>query len=322
MTLPEVKSWFLTTQNKYRLLSEDYDKEFCMLVNGFWQAEGYIGGVFRSELNFYPLCTATQLFSEESARFFIRLNNALCNKGTFSITLNSQDKFVIQYKLSGWDTFFSVFVPYFYMLYGAKYRAIFKLKKISKLMNLIKHKNSDNMSKVLLVSLVYSLTAHSARYKVSLEDKLVSLNLDPIFLKELPNVSFNQNDINPSFLFILGFFLGDGSLYLKLDWKPKNSTIAIAPVFELFQSNVEFNKDIMEKMTNVLRNKFNLKANLYEDKNTYTITIKGLNNVFNSLFPLLKEYQKFLYWKSESFHLLVWVEKLVRLGGSPYLFWA
>ena len=77
-------------------------------------------------------------------------------------------KFVIIYRLSGWDTFFSAFVPYFYMLYGAKYEAIHKLKKIYGLNNLIK-KNSDNMYKVLLISLAYSLTAHSSRYKLSLK---------------------------------------------------------------------------------------------------------------------------------------------------------
>ena len=114
MTLYEVKSLLLTLKN-LNPSSEGSDKEFCLLANGFWQAEGYIGGIFRSGLNFYPICSATQLFSIESANFFIRLNKALQNKGTFSITLNGFGKFVIAYRLSGWDTFFSVFVPYFYM---------------------------------------------------------------------------------------------------------------------------------------------------------------------------------------------------------------
>jgi hypothetical protein len=102
------------------------------------------------------------------------------------------------------------------MLYGEKHQAILKLKEIYVLKNYIKH-NSNNMSKVLLVSLVYSLTAHSSRYKVSLEDKLLSLGLDPILLKELPKVSYKENVIKPSFLFILGFFLGDGTLHLKIE---------------------------------------------------------------------------------------------------------
>src|SRR5690606_12657125 len=128
--------------------------------------------------------------------------------------------------------FFSVFVPYFYMLYGAKYQAIFKLKKIHELKRSMgRLQNSDNMSKVLLISHAYSLTAYSSRYKLSLEDKLLSLKLDPALLNELPTSTIPQrpfgsgsgsgqhatsvgglahpeNNINPSFLFILGFFLG------------------------------------------------------------------------------------------------------------------
>lgn len=339
MTLSEVKSLFLTLKNSSASAPSEggSDKEFCLLANGFWQAEGYIGGIFRSGLNFYPLCTATQLFSRESAKFFIRLNKALCNKGTFSITLNSFGKFVIAYRLSGWDTFFSVFVPYFNMLYGEKYRAILKLNKIYALKNHIKQ-TSDNMSKVHLVSLVYSLTGYSSNYKVSLEDKLLSLGLDPALLKELPKVSLfflkkkGDNAIKPSFLFILGFFLGDGTLHLKLEWKEKNSTIVICPLFNIVQSNAESpshglrqeggratNKYIMEIMTDTL-NALNIKTSLEKSATTYTLTVKGINNVFNSLFPLLKNYSHFLYGKSDSFNLLVWVERLVNSGGHHTYF--
>lgn len=100
MTLSEVKNLFIALKNSDSS-PVGSDKEFCMLANGFWQAEGYIGGIFRSELNFYPICTITQLFSIESAKFFIRLDKALKNKGTFSITLNSFNRFVIYYRLSG-----------------------------------------------------------------------------------------------------------------------------------------------------------------------------------------------------------------------------
>lgn len=333
MTLSEVKSWFLAFKNNYDpdLSGTGSDKEFCILANGFWQAEGYIGGIFRSDINFYPLCTATQLLCEESVKFFLRLDKAISLRemGTFSITLNSMGKFVIQYRLSGWDTFFSVFVPYFYMLYGAKYQAIFKLKKIHELKR-GRLQNSDNMSKVLLISYAYSLTAYSSRYKLSLKDKLLSLKLDPALLNELPTstIPFGsgqhatsvgglarpENNINPSFLFILGFFLGDGTLHLKLEWREKNSVIAIVPLFNILQSNVESNKQIMELMTNVLNN-MGIKASLVKGKNTLTLTVKGIKNVFNSLLPLLKEYSHFLYWKNDSLNLLLWVQQLVKIGG-------
>ena len=201
MTLSEAKSWFLNFSSSSALSKQvsgpsdkSSDKDFCLLANGFWQAEGSIWGTFRSDLNFYPVCSANQYLTEESVNFFLILDNALSNKGSFSITLNKWGKFVIVYKLSGWDTFFSTFVPYFYMLYGAKFQAILKLKKIYELKNYIKN-TSDNMSKVLLVSLVYSLTAHSRRYKISLEDKLLSLDLDLDLLKKLPKVSYKENNI-------------------------------------------------------------------------------------------------------------------------------
>lgn len=68
------------------------------------------------------------------------------------------------------------------------------------------------MSKVLLVNLAYSLTAHSSRYKLNLEEKLISLKLDPNLLYKLPVTHYPDNMIFPYFLFILGY----GTLHLKL----------------------------------------------------------------------------------------------------------
>ena len=101
-----------------------------------------------------------------------------------------------------------------------------KLKKIYELSCLIKNSgvsipNNENgdKNKVLLIKLAYSLTAHSSRYKISIQDKLLSLNLDPALLTivQIPDSILSENNISPSFLFILGFFLGDGNLHLKLE---------------------------------------------------------------------------------------------------------
>ena len=316
MTLSQVKDWFSMKKSNFNCTGKGTDKEFCRLANGFWQAEGYIGGIFRSGLNFYPLCTCSQLLSEQSVLFLLRLDKSLSNKGTFNLTLNSLGRFVIIYRLSGWDTLFSIFVPYFYMLYGAKYQAIYKLKKIYLLKKLIK-KNS--MYKVLLVNIAYSLTAHSSRYKLSIQDKLISLNLDPVLLNKVSTINIPENKISPCFLFILGFFLGDGTLHLKLEWKQKNSTIVIVPLFNIIQSNVESNKQIMEIMTNTL-NSMHIKTSLIKSTNTFCLTVKGLDNVFKSLLPLLEKYSHFLYWKSDSFNLLVWVKQLVKSGGHHTYF--
>ena len=320
MTLREVKSWFLyMKQNNLNSKGKGTDNEFCILANGFWQAEGSISGIFRSSFNFYPICSATQLLSEESVLFFLRLDKSLSNKGTFNITLNSKGKFVIFYRLSGWNTFFSIFIPYFNMLYGAKYEAIYKLKKIYLILSKIK-KKSDNQSIALLISLAYSLTAHSNRYKLSIYDKLVSLKLDPVLLKNLsPQGGIPENNISPSLLFILGFFLGDGTLHLKLEWKDKNSTIVIIPLFNITQSNVESNKQIMEIMTKSL-NSLGVRTSLLKSTKTFTLTVKGIDNVFKSLFPLLEKHMHFLYWKSDRFSQLIWVKSLMQAGGHHTYF--
>lgn len=102
------------------------------------------------------------------------------------------------------------------MLYGAKYQAIHKLKKIYELKTNLNKENPDQLSKVLLVNLAYSLTAHSSCYKLNLEEKLISLKLDPNLLYKLPVTHYPDNMIFPSFLFILGFFFRWWNITLKI----------------------------------------------------------------------------------------------------------
>lgn len=207
MTLAEARNYFSQKKEAYNPHEDKGStRDFTELANGFWQAEGYIGGHFKSDLNFYPLCTSTQLLSDHSISFFLRLNNALSDKGTFSITLNNFNKFVIQYKLSGWDTFFNVFIPYFCTLYGAKFQAIAKLTRIYAIKELIKKGNSDIMLRVELIDLAYSLTAHNSKYKLDIKEKLTSLGIDGELLNSLPYTNYPDNSRVPTFLFILGFF--------------------------------------------------------------------------------------------------------------------
>lgn len=72
--------------------------------------------------------------------------------------------------------------------------------------------NDDN--KILLVKLVYSLTSAGKARKLSMEEKLNSLNL--VDLKPKLVISYPDNPEAPSFLFLLGFLLGDGSIYIRI----------------------------------------------------------------------------------------------------------
>lgn len=96
------------------------------------------------------------------------------------------------------------------MLYASKFFAMLKLIKIHELMKLIKI-NSDPIHKVLIVYLAYNFTDTTSRFKLSLKDRLTTLGLDINLLNKLPILNFPENHIYPPFLFILGFFLGDGT---------------------------------------------------------------------------------------------------------------
>ena len=50
----------------------------------------------------------------------------------------------------------------------------------------------------------------------------------------------------------------------------------------------------MEIMTNTL-NSMGIKTSLVKSTKTLTLTVKGIDNVFKSLFPLLEKYSHFLY---------------------------
>lgn len=100
-----------------------------------------------------------------------------------------------------------------------------------------------------------------------------------------------------------------------MEWKPPNSTVVIIPLFNILQLNVESNKQIMEIMTNTLNT-----MGIKKSTKTLTLTVKGIDNVFKSLLPLLEKYSHFLYWKSDSFNLLVWVKQLVKSGGHHTYF--
>ena len=75
----------------------------------------------------------------------------------------------------------------------------------------------------------------------------------------------------------------------------------IIPVFSIAQSNVKSNIHVMKIMTTTLNN-MGLKASLVNKNTSFELIIKGLDNVFGSLFKLLEKHHHFLYWKIDDFN--------------------
>ena len=82
-------------------------------------------------------------------------------------------------------------------------------------MKLLKSGNSEDILKVELIYLAYTLTGFPSRYLLGIQDKLVNLGLvaSPTkLLGSIPKVVYPLNIIPVTFLFVFGFFLGDGTL--------------------------------------------------------------------------------------------------------------
>lgn len=79
----------------------------------------------------------------------------------------------------------------------------------------LKSNLTDDKSKIEVVKLVYSLAASGNERITSLPDKLKEMNL-PFDGNSEPETCYLDNPLVPSFLYIFGFLLGDGSFFIRI----------------------------------------------------------------------------------------------------------
>ena len=304
-------------------------EEFQALANGFFQAEGFVGILFRDliGLSLFPLMSINQLYTPESLAFFVRLHYALDCVGVFSVVVNDSGNLMIVYRLKGWTAFFNTFVPYFTMLFGLKYTALLRMARIHQLVNAITLNNNTLLLNDLqyeLVSLVYSLTSlTSSRRLYSMEEKLLANAINPTASS---NLNMFENTYTPTFVWILGFFLGDGSLFLSLKWLSKEELIHFIPVFALVQKVTTYNLHFMTLMMEFIKS-LGVNCNIYTGSTAYDLLdesyktpmykliVEGQLGVILGIIPLLTQYHHFLYWKLPQYHTMLWFIRLVETGS-------
>ena len=181
-------------------------KDFKILVNGIFQAEGYVGGSFPflTKYSFIPKITISQNASMASIDFFCILWVILNKKLKFSINKTSENIFHIKLLTSTWDTILKL-IPYFSYLYGYKYRGFLILKDMH---FLLKSGNLTNEIITQIIILGYNLVEISKK-RISLNEKLLAVlnkKLDSKKLNALLN-HYTENNRPLSILFILGFIL-------------------------------------------------------------------------------------------------------------------
>lgn len=261
--------------------------------------------------------------------------------GTLSLTINKRhpENIVIRLGSESWETILTNYVKYFDSIYGEKYVAFQKLAEI-------RHLTSKNFSTVsrsysncndslsdlnLAVHIVYDLSLDGRNRKLSLSEQLSLFNIIP---RKMVLPVYTDNLSTPSILFIIGFIIGDGTLFLRLRNSDKGS-IWLIPTLTLPQLKNKYNAhffSILKKFFNSLNIKtyinnnnkelellnpyiFNDETVLSKDKNKTemsVLTVESLDSVFYKLLPLISPYSHFLFWKIDQYKLMSIVAKLVK----------
>jgi len=162
-----------------------------------------------------------------------------------------------------------------------------------------------------LVKLVYSLAISGNKRVLSLEDQLSLWNLPYDGIPE-PTAKFNDNMSLPNFPFILGFLLGDGSLFIRI--RLVENSLWLIPVLFLPQKTMESNKQFFNILNRYFKS-LNITSNTVNNNQGMTIfSVEGVENILKKLVPLFKEYSHFGYWKSDKIQLLLEFARYISSG--------
>lgn len=250
-----------------------------------------------------------------------------------SLTINKHNNLVIRLSSESWDTILNSYAKYFDSIYGEKYIAFQKLSDIQRLtsnsLNLLKPSNIPYLPDLALAThIVYDLSLEGVNRKLSLSEQL---SLFGISFSNIKLPIYTDNQIIPSIFFIIGFWLGDGTLYLRLRNSDKGS-IWLIPTLLLPQLKNKYNShffSMLEKFFKSLNIKtytinkikdfesldiLNDGKGTTNDKNIKEmsiLTVENINSIFYQFLPVIKPYSQYLYWKIEQYDLMYSVAKLV-----------
>ena len=279
-------------------------KEFQLLVNGVFQAEGYVGGSFSpfSKYYFTPRFSISQNASLASIDFFCLLWVILDKKLRFSITKNHLSLYHIVIVTNNWDVIVNRIIPYLCFLYGNKHRGLMMLNEVYILMRSDKNLTNEEKSKIIIMG--YNMVQLSKK-KVSISEKfklVLNEKLDPIYETNYLT-KYIENDKPLSLLFLLGFILGDGSFSIRI--RDSSKGIWFIPQFRIHQKNTKNNQIFFNNIVKYFEN-LSIKSNISFEKDNHRLLclrIEGVANV-KAFYSLLSKHSQWFFWKKSQFHPL------------------
>jgi len=290
--------------------------DFQQFINGFYQAEGTLGVYFKEakslRVGFY--FAIGQNYTPEVAKIFILLQYHLGGIGKFKFEeLSSGNKHIKFVVLNREDIIYKV-KPYFSLLYGPKK---FSFNKIARIYEIITKPSILNDNKLVsdLIHLIYNLNLEGQKIKLPLVEKLTIFNIVALENSEKNIQRSSDFDIEnfqyPNVLFIIGLFLGDGSIYFSFDAKksiaPKFNIKIVCEIVSL--KDTEYNRHLL----NLVNKSLGLNNNLYINNSSKMISLRySGNRVFDIIIPILEENKQWLFWKESQILLAITVKEIYK----------
>lgn len=287
--------------NSYEPSDESSRKDFQQVANGVFQSEGCISARIRGKgLAVSPVAVLGQNYSAEAVEFFVRFYNDIGRIGNLGIVKTLSGKLYIRWTTESWEAILGGVTDYFSSLYGEKYIGLQKLLTIHELKA---RPSTDEQSKVEIVKLVYSLAASGRERRTLLGDKLDELNLPFLDEDYEPETRYLDNPSIPSFFFILGFLLGDGTIFIRIR-QTSAGALNFIPVLDLFQKTSESNIHFFTMMSAFFTN-LGCKSFMVDAKSGMTsLKVEGVKSIL-VLIPLFQKNMALSYWKFDSLDLLL-----------------
>ena len=203
-------------------------------------------------------------------------------------------------------------MPYFNQLYGEKHTGMLKLARIYELMPV-----KEQKAMMELVTLVYNLTSSGFR-TIPLVTKIqavTGLNINEI---EIPSVSvYPSNDTPLNLLWILGFFLGDGNIYLRI--RDKIVGLEYIPQFRITQKNTVENLSLLTKVVDFISSLPGELSPLIKNQGeNLEFILYGKTDLTNFM-EILAPYHEFFFWKKIQFSILTRVLAFINLNIKNWL---
>ena len=280
---------------------------------------GVTSHFFRNENNW---CFKTQFsigqnYTKDSAKVFLLLQHYFEGAGYFKIELNSTGNKHLKYVISDRRFILTKVIPYLSEIYGQKRFDLNKFESIYKINEELTNKYDPNLV-YQLIHLIYSTNPDGNIRKLTLNEKLNKLNIknDLTFLNLDNSISAQKENGNlPNILFIIGLFLGDGSIYCNIE---HSKSIGINPRITIDIAILK-NHDWSINLLKLIATSLDLPKNIVKHKNNRLVTLKYRDSKsLEKILNLFLENTNYLFWKNSNIFIILQIFNLKKALKTAY----